>query len=158
GPNGESILRYANGRWHEVTNPALTGLRFDGIVARSPSNVWVSATKADNSTGARLLHLRGTDWTAHRVPWQVHLRVPTSVTAGGGLSADGSGGFWFPTESLKAPFWMLHFRDGRWNRVRLTSLIERAALIPATKSLWGTGQISKSASSIGTIWAHGRVG
>lgn len=155
GRNGDSILRYANGRWHLVTSPALASLRFDGIFAASTTSVWVTATEADNSSGARLLHLHGTHWTAHRIPWPVQLRVLTSVTAGGGLSPDGRGGFWFPTQSRTSPFWMVHFRAGRWSRVRLTSGVYRVTRIPGTRSLWASGDIRRKASSTGTIWAHG---
>jgi hypothetical protein len=158
GRDGDSLLRYGNGRWQPVTSPALTGLRFDGIVARSATSVWVTATRADNSSGARLLHLHGTRWSSYRIPWQVQLRVLTSVTAGGGLSQDGRGGFWFPTQSNAGPFWMLHYRAGRWSRVKLTSQVLRVALIPGTRSLWASGEIRRTTNSTGTIWAYGLLG
>ncbi|HEX9514999.1 MAG TPA: hypothetical protein VF940_02370 [Streptosporangiaceae bacterium] len=158
GRNGDSILRYANGRWRLVTSPALAGLQFDGIFAGSATSVWVTASEADGSTGARLLHLNGTHWSAYHIPWQVQLRWLYSVTAGGGISPDGRGGFWIPTQSTSSPFWMLHFRAGKWSRVGLTSRVYRVAHIPGTTSLWGSGEILRKSSATGTIWAYGRLG
>src|SRR5258706_11892760 len=74
GRNSDSILPYANGRWRLVTSPALAGLQFDGIFAASATSVWVTASGAYGSTGARLLHLDGTHWSAYHIPWQVQLR------------------------------------------------------------------------------------
>ncbi len=112
----------------------------------------------DGSTGARLLHLNGTHWSAYHIPWQVQLRWLYSVTAGGGISPDGRGGFWIPTQSTSSPFWMLHFRAGKWSRVGLTSRVYRVAHIPGTTSLWGSGEILRKSSATGTIWAYGRLG
>jgi hypothetical protein len=158
GHNGDSLLRFANGAWHQVMNPALTGLEFEGIFASSATNVWVTASQADGSTGARLLHLHGTHWSAYKMPWKVQLRWPYSVTAGGGISPDGAGGFWIPTQSVTSPFWMVHFRAGRWSRVAVTSAVHRVALRPGTSSLWGAGEIRRKTSATGTIWVHGRLG
>jgi hypothetical protein len=79
---------------------------------------------------------------------------PTGITALSPTDVWVFGG----TGHWAGPFWMLHFRAGKWSRVGLTSRVYRVALIPGTTSLWRSGEILRKSSATGTIWAHGRLG
>jgi len=157
GATAGSILRYASGTWRKVSDPKLSGLEFGSIFASSPTSVWVTASVSGGPTGFRLLHLNRNQWTAYPIPWS--MSISTFGADGlplGSISPDGHGGFWISTDNFSGPAWMLHFSGGRWSRVRIGSNpIVSTALIPGTRSLWGTGSIQTARNSDAVVWAYG---
>jgi hypothetical protein len=144
--------------WLTVPIPDAAGLKLPagtlfqpiGILANSPTNVWVTADLNASTcppcgfgSGVLLLHWNGTSW--HSVD------VPSALSIGdfdGDMAADGQGGFWvsgFPVNSATQD--LFHFRNDHWSQQTvptqdgLQAQIASLAWVPGSTSLWGAGAL-----------------
>jgi hypothetical protein len=146
---GDSIVHLSGGIWRHVKSQALSGLRFQGILALSATNIWATAMLDQTP---KLVHFNGTRWRRITVPWQVQLGEP---------ARDGKGGLWMNGQSVSSnTTWAVHrSATGLWTRSKLPSGSAGAvfgfARIPGTTSMWGTGAIAGASGWDATIWGRG---
>ncbi|HEX9035070.1 MAG TPA: hypothetical protein VF834_24785 [Streptosporangiaceae bacterium] len=151
----DAILHYANGSWHQATSTALTGLRFDGIVAAGANSLWVTATTTAKPVGYQLLHLANGRWTSYNVP------DPFSSILyfrDGQIAPDGRGGVWITDGAQLSSGRLLHFsRSGQWSApVIAGGNIMQIVRVPGTTTLWASGAtVWDGHFSAGTLWRHG---
>jgi len=146
-----TIVHYNGTRWHKVATPALSGLQFNGIVALSATNIWLSAMKGSKP---ELVHYNGQEWQPITVPWSLSV---------GHLASDGRGGVWVTGDKLaNNGAYALHYSGaGAWSRHLLgaQALVSSFALIPGTTSVWAAGFLPEATSGgDATVWAHGAAG
>ena len=146
-----TIVHYNGTRWLKVADPALSGLQFNGIVALSATNIWLSAMKGSKP---ELVHYNGQQWQLITVPWSVSV---------GHLASDGQGGVWVTGDKLaNNGAYALHYTSaGAWSRHLLgaQALVSSFALIPGTTSVWAAGFLPEVATGgDATVWAHGAAG
>ena len=143
----DTIAHYNGTSWHKVTSPALSGLQFNGILARSASDIWLSAM---NGTKPTLVHFNGHQWQRAAVPFTLSI---------GSLAADGQGGLWIAGDQVSTNHsYALHrTAAGAWSRTLLSTqaLVGGFALIPGTTSAWAAGATPQGTGGDATIWAHG---
>jgi len=143
----DTIAHYNGTGWQKVTSPALSGLQFNGILARSASDIWLSAM---NGTKPILVHFNGHQWQRAAVPFTLSI---------GSLAADGQGGLWIAGDQVSNNHsYALHrTAAGAWSRTLLSTqaLVGGFALVPGTTSAWAAGATPQGTGSDATIWAHG---
>jgi hypothetical protein len=148
----DTLVHYKGTNWQPVTSPALAGLRFGYILARSASNVW--ATAATSGGTPELVHFDGQKW--QRLP----ATLPKPVKDLAGIASDGHGGLWFAGLSLSAqpPRAVHRSAAGAWSASDLSAgdgVAEDLVLIPGTASLWAVGELQTAAGADTVIWGHG---
>jgi hypothetical protein len=145
----DSVMHYDGTTWTQVTDSALTGLQFAGILALSPSDIWLTATSQSSSLTGLVLHFNGSAWTSVTLPWH---------GSPGQLASDGSSGVWFALQSPSGGSYAAHQTgSGQVSRTLIgtSSNLLDVARIPGTKSLWGAGLALTTPGANATIWAHG---
>jgi len=152
---GERVVRYRDGRWAPVAaGPELAKVQLSDILAVPGRGVWVTGT---TRSGSRLVAARwdGRRWTRFTAPWGARSER---------FAADGRGGIWIPTVSgaLTSTRWIMHVTgSGHWSRIAVSAgtdaSISDLALIPGTRSLWGSGGLLHKTAGDAAIWAYGRV-
>jgi hypothetical protein len=146
-PAGDSLLaeHLVAGKWAVVATPTFPGdsaVAFS-VTATSATNVWVIAWLVPVSSGSAsilVLHYNGTAWTHVGVP-AADGNFPLSI------ASDGSGGVWLSTSELSSSpaSYAVHYAGGMFTRITLPAATGRIstantlALIPGTRSLWGSG-------------------
>jgi hypothetical protein len=158
-----SILHYSGGTWHAVTGPAIAGLRFGGIYASSPTSVWITAT-VSKTAGLQLLHLQGSRWTAHPMPWTLPVSAvdPDNIPAAA-LSPDGRGGLWLSGgySSSRNSNWLLHFsQGGTWSRVAMHGgEVMGLARVHGSTGMWASGSTPQGSGAYpytdAVVWSYG---
>jgi len=141
---------YRRSAWRRISSPALDGLQYSAILAKTATDVSAIAT-VGGSPPQRLVHFNGQRWTSVAVPSSAQL---------GGMAADGMRGEWFTAtqSSSKAPVAEHRSSTGTWTSHVLPGGTGQAfgiALIPGTTSLWALGTIQTSGGSDAVIWGHG---
>ena len=153
--DGRSVEHYNGRKWRLApTGPALAGTRPDDILAVSRHDIWVDGVSLARDRLV-VVHWNGMRWTRFAAPWLV---APER------FAADGKGGIWIPTVTggLTSTTWILHLtRAGRWSRTKVTaglfSGVGDLALVPGTRSLWGSGGFLNKVGGDAAIWAHGSL-
>jgi hypothetical protein len=164
GRHGGVVVRWDGRSWTRVrTGRALAGAQLDDVLAISPQSVWVLALapRAHQSGGQVLLaHWNGRRWARHAVPERELSGEPLP----GRLVSDGHGGVWVSamTAGPAPAAVLLHlWRSGRWTRESISrgdgNGVSDLALIPGTRSLWGSGGFLTSDGGAAAIWLHGHV-
>jgi hypothetical protein len=125
---------YRRSAWRRISSPALDGLQYSAILAKTATDVSAIAT-VGGSPPQRLVHFNGQRWTSVAVPSSAQL---------GGMAADGMRGEWFTAtqSSSKAPVAEHRSSTGTWSSHVLPGGTGQAfgiALIPGTTSLWAPG-------------------
>jgi hypothetical protein len=148
----QTIVRYKNGTWQQVTAGVPKNLGFQDILAAGRNNVWVTAARQSDSFKSRLVHYNGSVWQRFSLPWTVNV---------GRIASDGRGGFWMTGFGRSNQSWIIHRTpSGRWNRIRITAgssaSLFAPVLIPGTSSLWGMGMVQHTTHGDAAIWAHGK--
>ena len=147
----DTIVHYNGSAWTPVTDPALSGLQFQGILAGSDTDIWLSAM---NGSQPELLHFDGQQWQTIAIPWSL---------SAGNVASDGHGGVWITGDKVSTnSSYALHYSQaGTWSRHLFgtqTPLLS-LALIPGTTSVWGAGgAVQPDGSGNATIWAYGAAG
>jgi hypothetical protein len=156
------ILRWNGSAWRVAkTQPALPRFAtLDGILARSPSTVWIGGSRSNRKAGSSELaqHWNGTSW----VPVNPPARPSEQDIYLQSMVPDGSGGVWALTGSLgsadpdRAEVW--HYTAGRWSGPQPVNprwLLFGLAWVPRTRSVWG---VAGSPGLVqGLIVLHGPV-
>ena len=158
-PRGGSVARYNGHAWGRVRSaaPALANTQLNDVLAVSRTSVWVSGISPADGTMGRLVLARwdGSRWKRFVTPWGV--RQPER------FASDGAGGIWIPvvSEGGDAATWILHLtRAGGWARTPIAAGqatgvgVGDLALIPGTRSLWGSGGLLTTTGGNATIWAY----
>lgn len=154
GAGGGSVIHYNGAEWRRMSpGPALARTHLDGILAVRRRSVWVSATTRAGKLV--MAHWNGRRWRRFTAPVRAHPER---------FASDGRGGVWIPaTAAAGSSEWILHlWRSGRWQRARLSDGHGRQvgvgdlALIPRTRSLWGSGGFLTKTGGGAAVWAHGR--
>lgn len=151
GPCGDMLVHYDGTSWQPVTDPALNGLLFFGILALSSTDVWAIAGNGSGGQ-AQLVHFNGSTWTNVKAPYsgiQLNFFAP-----------DGQGGFWLDAYASQSTTSLLHYSaSGQWTRTTLTSgSMGPIALVPGTTSLWGVGSVPSTSGWNARVWAYGQGG
>jgi hypothetical protein len=156
--------------WLTVPIPDAAGLKLPagtlfnpiGILADSPTDVWVTAgldttcPPCGFGSGVLLLHWNGNSW--HSVD------VPASIgTLDTGLASDGQGGLWitgFPANSGTED--LFHFLNDHWSQQPeptqdgLQAQIGSLASVPGSTSLWGAGALFNQMPD-GSVTSQGAI-
>jgi hypothetical protein len=133
-----------SGRWRAAALPSRLAAgslgaasAYGGVVALSPSSIWVSGTTFTGTGKPWVLHYNGKTWTKFTVPFALDL---------GAMAADGSGGIWITAlRTSSGDSYALHRSpSGTWRRylVTKTARVGGLGLIPGTTSLWAAGATS----------------
>ena len=162
-PGGGSVVHYDGRAWARDTaaDSALANAQLDDVLAVSARSVWVSGVTPANAADGRLVLVRwnGRRWKRFVAPWTV--QQPER------FAADGAGGIWIPvvTGGASPATWILHLsRSGVWTRTRIAAGhrtgvgVGDLALIPGTRTLWGTGGLLTTVGGDAAIWEHGIPG
>jgi hypothetical protein len=142
-----AVEHYNGKRWSFVSAPALKGLQFYGVLARSATSIWLSASSGTGIGTPYLVHWNGRSWTRISPPWPVQL---------GNMATDGTGGLWIAAGDASTSY-VLHLRhSGAWSRFAFSFGGPLAlARIPGTTSLFGAGTEPTGPGSAGTVWGYG---
>jgi hypothetical protein len=148
------VVHYNGSTWKQARSLTAGTGAFGGVVALSPSSVWVSGTTFGASGNVPwVLHYNGKKWTKFKVPFALNL---------GAMAADGSGGIWITASNTSNGDWYALHRSasGAWRRylITKTAQVSGLGLIPGTTSLWAAGATSGLAGAKGAIWAYGSAG
>jgi hypothetical protein len=156
GPRGGSVEHWNGRGWHQIrTGPALADTQLEDVLATSRDSVWVigSSPAADEDGHVVVAHWDGRSWQRHQAIGRV---IPRRV------AADGRGGIWITAMSLgsQTQSRLLHLlKSGRWTQTvvahGLGNAISDLALIPGTRSLWGSGGFLTASGGEAAIWLHG---
>jgi hypothetical protein len=164
GRHGGVVVRWDGRSWNRVhTGRALAGAQLDDVMATSPHSVWVLALapRARRSGGQVLLaHWNGRRWARHPVPQRELSGAPLP----GRLAPDGHGGVWVTAMTVgRSPAAvLLHLsRFGTWTRQSISrgegNGVSDLALIPGTRSLWGSGGFLTGDGGAAAIWLRGHA-
>jgi hypothetical protein len=162
GQRGGSLVRYNGHGWIKVrTGHALAGAQFEDVMAASARSAWVLAqAPRGRQRGDEVLVARwnGRRWTRFPAP----RRELSGDPLPGRLAPDGHGGVWVTamTTAAATTARILHLsRSGRWTQASISrgdgNSISDLALIPGTRSLWGSGGFLTAAGGAAAIWLHG---
>ena len=162
-PRGGSVVHYDGRTWTRLTaaDSALADTQLDDVLAVSGTSVWVSGVSPVNGADGHLVLARwnGRCWRRFVAPWPV--QQPER------FAPDGAGGIWIPvvTGGDAPATWILHLsRAGAWTRTRIATApgtgvgVGDLALIPGTRTLWGTGGLLTTTGGSAAIWEHGIPG
>jgi hypothetical protein len=149
----EDIVEHYNGStWRQEKGAALDNVTFNGIVALSPSSVWVSGSDTENGNVSRLLHWNGKTWAQVKIPYPVGPEA---------IASDGHGGIWLSAISPATRDWYALHRSaaGKWQRSLLTETGQAPglALITGSTSVWGAGAVPTVSGGNAVIWAYGAI-
>jgi len=148
---GGSVLHWNGAKWATAPRGGWkTGTRFTGIMAASPTDVWVFGTRGHRFPGAGTWHFTGTRWT----------RVQGA--AGGIFQASkaskaGTADAWAIGNAGSTGNALLHFGGSAWRRVRPPALAgfrytHVLALAPA--DVWVAGSVA-GVPKLGHFDGHG---
>jgi hypothetical protein len=156
GPRGGSVEHWNGRAWRQIrTGPALAGTQLDDVLATGQHSVWVTGISPASAEDGHVVaaHWDGRRWHRHEAPGLV---IPRRI------AADGRGGIWITAMSLgsQTESRLLHLlKSGRWTETvvahGLGNAISDLALIPRTRSLWGSGGFLTPAGGDAAIWLHG---
>lgn len=159
GQRGGSVIHYDGQAWRAVRSAAaaLGRAQLDDVVAESRNTVWVSGISPTTWANGHLVLARwnGWRWARFVAPWRVQQAER--------FAPDGAGGIWVPvvTGGITPQTWILHLsRAGRWARTPIAAGpdsgvgVSDLALIPGTRSLWGSGGLLTAPGGNATIWDH----
>jgi hypothetical protein len=165
-PRGGMVVHYNGRSWRRVrTGTALAGAQLADVLAASPRSVWVlgltAAGGADPGGGRVVIaHWNGRRWTRFAAPRHDLAGNPLP----GMLAPDGQDGVWVTamTAAMPTRAVLLHLsRSGAWAQASLSygrgNSISDLALIPGTRSLWGSGGFLTHAGGDAAIWAYGQL-
>jgi hypothetical protein len=143
----DSIVHLSHGVWRYVTDKALAGRQFSGILATRPGDVWAVASVGGSRVGTALLHLSHGRWASVHVPGHY---VP------GSIASDGAGGLWLIGSPFGHPAVLLHrSAAGRWTPYSIGNAIG-LALIPGGTSMWAVGSTLLKGRGAAAIWHYAR--
>jgi hypothetical protein len=155
-PRRGLVMHWDGHGWHRVpTGSALAGTHLDDVLATARDSVWVVGISPAAVEDGQVVvaHWDGRRWQRHVAPGRV---IPRRV------AADGRGGIWITAVSLgsQTESRLLHLlKSGRWTRTviahGLGNAISDLALIPGTRSLWGSGGFLTASGGDAAIWLHG---
>jgi hypothetical protein len=154
-----SVVHYGGHAWRTVRAAAvaLGRTQLDDVLAESARSVWVSGISPTTWANGHLVLARwnGRRWARFVAPWRVQQAER--------FAPDGAGGIWVPvvTGGITSQTWILHLsRAGRWARIPIAAGpdtgvgVSDLALIPGTRSLWGSGGLLTAFGGNATIWDH----
>ena len=133
---GGSVLRWNGRSWLAEPRGGWTaGTRFTGIVANSPTSVWLFGTRGRRYPGAGTWHFNGSKWTRF------------GGTAGGifQASAAGAGDLWGIGNAGATGNALLHFGGSAWHRVRpaaLAGFTYSRVLALSPSDVWVAGSVA----------------
>jgi hypothetical protein len=143
-------MRFNGSRWqifglpaHLV--PAGQQVLPQSMLAVSATNVWatVYTTGLGVAGPVILLHWQGHGWAKAAGP------LPSGALVGP-VAKDGLGGIWLGAVSQGSAPEILHYRNGTWTTYQVPAStagvisLTGLSLIPGTRSLWGTGLLSRT--------------
>jgi len=160
-PRGGSVVHYDGRAWarETATDAILANTQLDDVLAVSARSVWVSGVTPASAAAGHLVLVRwnGRSWKRFVAPWLVE--QPER------FAADGAGGIWIPvvTGGDSPATWILHLsRGGVWTRTRIAvgpdTGVGDLALIPGTRTLWGSGGLLTAVGGNAAVWEHGIPG
>ena len=154
-----SVVHYNGQAWRAVRSAAraLGPAQPGDVLAESARSVWVSGLSPTTWANGHLVLARwnGSRWARFVAPWRVQQAER--------FAPDGTGGIWVPvvTGGIIPQTWILHLsRAGRWARIPIAAGpdtgvgVSDLALIPGTRSLWGSGGLLTAFGGNATIWDH----
>ena len=154
-----SVVHYDGQAWRAVRSAAvaLGHTQLGDVLAESARSVWVSGISPTTWANGHLVLARwnGWRWLRFVAPWRVQQAER--------FAPDGAGGIWVPvvTGGITPQTWILHLsRAGRWARIPIAAGpgtgvgVSDLALIPGTRSLWGSGGLLTASGGNATIWDH----
>ena len=143
-------MRFNGSRWLTVAVPAHLApagqqLLPQSMLAVSPLNVWATAytTSLGVAGPVILLHWQGHRWAKVTGP------LPSGALLGP-IARDGRGGIWLGAVTQASAPEILHYRNGAWTTYQVpasrtgVASLTGLSLIPGTRSLWGTGVLSRT--------------
>jgi hypothetical protein len=162
-PRGGSVVHYDGRAWarEAAAGAVLADTQLDDVLAVTAGSVWVSGVSPANAADGHLVlvHWNGRSWKRFVAPWLVQQPERSAP--------DGAGGIWIPvvTGGQSPATWILHLsRTGAWTRTRIAAGpgtgvgVGDLALIPGTRTLWGTGGLLTATGGNAAIWEHGMPG
>jgi hypothetical protein len=133
---GGSVLNWNGRSWRAAPRGGWkAGTRFTGILATSPTNVWLFGTRGRRFPGAGTWHFNGRKWT----------RV--GGIAGGIFQASsaGAGDLWGVGNAGATGNALLHFGGSAWQRVRpgaLAGFTYTRVLAQSPSDIWVAGSVA----------------